>query len=287
VALVHASSQYRPTRVLILGSAGFVGSSVLRHLEAAGVTVVGLPRTDLDLSDADASDRLASLLRPDDTLVFAAADAPVKNNKMLLNNLRMAEAVCAALSQQPVAHLVYISSDAVYADAPLPLDEESPTSPSSLHGVMHLAREVMLANAGPAAFCIVRPTLIYGPGDPHNGYGPNQFLNLVQQGLPITLFGEGEERRDHVHIDDVADLVARIVSHQSTGVLNAATGNVVSFREAAETVISASSAEIVIDTRPRSGPMPHGGYRPFDPGATHRAFPDFAYRTLTEGLAGA
>ena len=45
---------------------------------------------------------------------------------------------------------------------------------------------------------ILRPTLIYGAGDPHNGYGPNRFRRLAATGKPIILFGEGEERRDHV-----------------------------------------------------------------------------------------
>ncbi len=280
MAVTHGPPDYRPNRVVILGSAGFVGSSVLRRLELAGVPILALPRTELDLTAPTAGDRLATLLQPDDSLVFAAAQAPVKNNAMLLGNLQMAVTVCAALAVQPVGHLVYISSDAVYADGPLPLTEASPTAPGSLHGVMHLTRELMLASTHPEAFCIVRPTLIYGSGDPHNGYGPNQFLRLVEQDSPIVLFGEGEERRDHVHIDDVAELVTRIVCQRSTGVLNIATGHVTSFRAIAEAVITASGKACVIKTRPRSGPMPHDGYRPFDSAATYAAFHDFTYSDL-------
>ncbi len=287
MAVTHGPPDYRPNRAVILGSAGFVGSSVVRRLELAGVPILALPRTELDLTAPTAGDRLATLLQPDDSLVFVAAQAPVKNNAMLLSNLQMAVAVCTALAVQPVGHLVYISSDAVYADGPLPLTEASPTAPGSLHGVMHLARELMLASTNPEAFCIVRPTLIYGPGDPHNGYGPNQFLRLVEQDSPIALFGEGEERRDHVHIDDVAELITRIVCQRSTGILNIATGHVTSFRAVAETIVTASGKACAIETRPRSGPMPHDGYRPFDSTATNRAFPDFSYRTVAEGLARA
>ena len=56
-------------------------------------------------------------------------------------------------------------------------------------------------------FCIVRPTLVYGPNDPHNGYGPNQFIRLAQSNKNITLFGKGEERRDHIHIKDVGKVI--------------------------------------------------------------------------------
>ena len=110
-------------------------------------------------STADAATRLAGELRPDDVLVFVSAHAPVKNVAMLMENIRMGEAVCAALKDRPVAHVIYISSDAVYKDSAEPISESSCAEPGSLHGAMHLTREVMLRNefSGPLAF--VRPTL--------------------------------------------------------------------------------------------------------------------------------
>jgi nucleoside-diphosphate-sugar epimerase len=73
--------------------------------------------------------------------------------------------------------------------------------------------------------------------------------------------------------------------HRSTGVLNGATGEVHSFREIAEMVAAQVSEPPAIQGSPRSGPMPHNGYRPFDPAATFRAFPDFRYTRLADGLA--
>src|SRR5262249_4462200 len=156
-------------------------------------------------------------------------------------------------------------SDAIYGDADTPLDEASAAAPSSLHGVMHLAREVVLKDAaGPAPFASLRPTLIYGEADPHDGSGPNRFPRPAAGGRGSVLFGEGEERRDHVLIDDVAELALRILMHRSRGVLNAATGTVVSFREAAERIAALAPVSIAITSSPRSGPMPHNGYRAFD-----------------------
>ena len=65
---------------------------------------------------------------------------------------------------------------------------------------MHLVREVMLRSALTAPLAILRPTLLYGAADPHNGYGPNRFRRLAAAGQDIVLFGEGEEQRDHVLI---------------------------------------------------------------------------------------
>ena len=102
--------------------------------------------------------------------------------------------------------------------------------------------------------------------------------------LPI-LFGEGEERRDHVLVDDVAALAVRMLMHKSEGSLNAATGQVWSFREIASMVVNQYDTPVKITGSPRQGDMPHGGYRPFDPSATFEAFPDFTYTALPDGLA--
>jgi nucleoside-diphosphate-sugar epimerase len=274
----------KPPRAVVLGAAGFIGGAVAARLEMQGVCVLRLARRDVDLVHEHAADTLAGLLRPDDTLVAAAAVAPVRDMGGFVANARLVRTTAEALKRRPVAHVVNIGSDAIYADSPAPLDEASPTAPDSLHGAMHLFREIALRGAADT-FCSLRPTLVYGAGDPHDGYGPNRFRRLAQRGADIELFGDGEERRDHVHVDDVAELAVRLVLHGATGILNAATGTVASFRDIAERVVSLAGANVAIRTRPRAGPMPHGGYRAFDPARAKAAFPDFRFTALADGLA--
>lgn len=276
-----------PKRVVVLGSGGFVGSAAVERLKADGMEVLALARKEIDLLSGGAAAALASELRAGDALVVVSAMAPCKNSSMLVDNVRMMDNVCAALEKSPVGHLVYISSDAVYRDSPDPLTEDSCAEPGSLHGAMHLARELMLDSVHQGPFAILRPSLLYGAADPHNGYGPNQFRRKCIAGETITLFGEGEERRDHVFIDDVAELIARVVRHKSSGVLNVATGAVASFREIAEQVAAHFDVPPEIKSSPRKGPMPHGGYRPFSTSVCRKAFPDFNYTQLSEGLAKA
>lgn len=275
----------KPARAVVLGSAGFVGAASVRALRAADVETLALGRRELDLLAPDAAGKLRALLRPDDALVFVSARAPCKNVSMLIENLRMAETVCSALQAQPVAHVVYVSSDAVYQDSASPLTESSCAEPGSPHGAMHLAREVVLRAAFAGPLAVLRPTLIYGLADPHNGYGPNRFRRLASEGKDIVLFGEGEERRDHVSVEDVAGLVCQIVLRRSAGVLNAVSGETVSFRELAEFLAAQFSPRVAIQGSPRTGPMPHHGYRPFTVGGIRRAFPDFHVTSWREGLA--
>jgi nucleoside-diphosphate-sugar epimerase len=284
--LTHLRSpEEKPGRAVVLGAAGFVGAASLIRLKAAGIQAVGLGRGDVDLTSAAGAEALRKLLLPGDTLLFVSARAPCRNASMLIENVRMAETVCTAIKGAAVAHLVYVSSDAVYKDSADPLTEASCAEPGSTHGAMHLAREVILRSEYPGPLAIVRPTLIYGLHDPHNGYGPNRFRRLASAGADIVLFGNGEERRDHVHVDDVAGLICRIVQRGSYGTLNAVSGGVASFRELAEFTVEQFSPRVTITTTPRTGPIPHNGYRPFDAAGITRAFPDFAATPWREGIA--
>ena len=268
-----------------MGARGFVGHAIAGRLERDRIPVLRLGRGEADLLAPDGSDRLAERLRPDDVLVAVSALAPCRNAAMLRDNIVMAVAIAKAAAAIPLAHVVNISSDAVYADSPTPLTEASTKAPESLHGVMHLAREIILTGELKSPLVMLRPSLLYGAADPHNGYGPNRFRRLAAAGEPIVLFGKGEERRDHVLIDDVAELAARVIYRRSAGSLNVATGRTVSFREIAETVVRLSGRPVPIEETPRIGPMPHNGYRPFDITTCRAAFPDFAFVPLEQGLS--
>ena len=280
-----SSKPIRPTRVVIMGAGGFVGRATSAALAAEGDDLVPLSRTDVDLLAAEATVSLAGRLTPATTLIVTSALAPVKHQAMLLDNLRMMHAVIEAVKASPIAHLIYISSDAVYGDSDAPMTETSPAAPGSLHGVMHLARELMLQHElGSIPQALVRPTLIFGPGDPHNGYGPNRFMRLAQAGQHIIRFGEGEERRDHIFIDDVAEIIRRCVVHRATGIVNAVSGTVTSFRDIAEMAAARVEPRVRVSGTPRVGAMPHNGYREFDSRLVTRLFPDFKVTSVPEGL---
>jgi len=273
-----------PKRAVIMGSGSFVGGAIAARLARDGVPVLRISRKEVDLLVPGADQKLLSLLQAGDAFVAVSARAPVKNPDMLVENMVMAGAMAKALAKAPVSHVVNVSSDAIYADGPVPLTEATPAAPTSLHGAMHLARELVLRGEVKAPLAMLRPTLIYGAKDPHNGYGPNRFRRLAGEGKEIVLFGEGEERRDHVFIDDVAELACRVLLRRSRGELNIATGRVSSFMEIAVLSRKLSGRQIEIRTTTRVGPMPHNGYRPFDAAAVGRAFPDFRFTPLERGM---
>ncbi|MES2307994.1 MAG: NAD(P)-dependent oxidoreductase [Verrucomicrobiota bacterium] len=273
-----------PSRVVILGAGGFVGRHTAQAL-AGKTELVLLTRKEVDLLQSSASEKLAAVLREGDTLVVTSALAPCKSAEMLMENMQMIEQVCKAITLQKPSHLIYISSDAVYQDSMERLNEQSPALPDSYHGCMHRVREVALQNSYEGPFSIIRPTLIYGFDDPHNGYGPNQFIRKALAHEAISLFGKGEELRDHIAVEDVAEIIRRVIVHQSEGIVNAVTGKEISFRSIAQLVQKIVDPSLSIQKNPRKGPMPHNGFRAFDPQGLETAFPDFKCRSIQEGLS--
>jgi len=276
-----------PERTVVIGAAGFVGNALMRRLERAGSNALGLTRKDVALTAPGAGERLADVLRSADAVVAVAARAPCKDMSMMVENMLIVRSITDALTKTAAQHVVNIGSDAVYADTPVPITELTPTAPTSLHGAMHLAREIAFTATVKSPLALLRPTLIYGADDPHNGYGPNRFRRLANAGQEIVLFGEGEERRDHVLVDDVAEIILRVLARRSSGTLNIASGSAYSFREVAELVIAGAGRKVPVKSSPRSGPMPHNGYRPFDVSACRAAFADFTFTPLAEGIAKA
>jgi UDP-glucose 4-epimerase len=272
-------------RVIIIGKNGFVGRSIINRITKEPITIIKVGRDDIDLASENAKEFLSSIIKDDDVVIFAAGEVPVRSVKQFNVNLTSMENFLESIREKNLSHLIYISSDAVYMDSSQPLTEDSIRGPLSLHGLMHLTREVMLQNSIHAnQLCIVRPTLIYGLEDPHNGYGPCSFYRLAKKCNDIVLFGNGEEERDFIHIIDVADIVASIIMRRFTGELNLATGKVYSFYEIANFISELFAGKSKVITTTRKGPMPHNGYRPFDIGKLNSFFPEHQSYSIYDGL---
>ena len=283
----HHFTPVPPTRVVVLGASGFVGRNLVHHLKGSSIPNLPISSSDIDLCQPESVAALDKMVHSNDALVIVSAITPDRGRDIhtLMRNLTMGENVSNFLEKSECSHVVYISSDAVYEDDANPVEETSCCNPSSFHGLMHLARERMLAYAlrdSTAPMLVLRPSLLYGANDTHNGYGPNRFMSTARSQQKITLFGNGEEKRDHVYVNDLSRLIGLCLTHRTEGVLNVATGDSVSFFDMAQAVAELSNDRVEVECLPRQMPITH---RHFDTAAMLKAFPAFKYTSLQNGLS--
>lgn len=283
----HLDTPTPPARVVIVGASGFVGKNLTQALSRTGIETLGLSSAAVDLEQPKSAAALSGIVREDDALVLLSALTPDRGRdvRTMMRNLTMGEHLSRAIGQTRCSHIIYLSSDAVYADDENPVRESCAPDPGTFYGLMHVVRERMLADAARTSgipLLILRPAALYGTGDTHNGYGPNRFVRSALSERVINLFGDGEEKRDHVFVNDLSRLIEVCLGRRSSGVLNVASGQSISFFELARLVAEASSPEATIAPSPRTTPITH---RHFDIAAQIAALPTFRHTPLREGLA--
>lgn len=164
-----------------------------------------------------------------------------------------------------IAALCFISSIDVYGKLErLPLDESSAYAPNRIYGVGKVVAEALLRSGARTLgfpLCSLQLGHVYGrfehissaTHEVRAGRAIPAFLRNAMQGRPITLNGQGEDLRDYVHVDDVAQAMLRSLLQASDGTYLIASGRSVTMREVAETCVRVCEGTSEIQLRPRSG----------------------------------
>jgi len=297
-------------RIIIFGASGFISKAFQKKLKKYGLIFKAISSGELDLANAQCAEKLSEFIEPTDTLVFLSANLPAGGQTIssLMGNLTMAENMARVLSEKRVNHFVYLSSEAVYDAERIPMDEDSSREPVSLYALMHTAREMMLdeiCSKQNIPLIRLRPSYVYGPGHTHNNYGPNSFIRSALQNQEIKLYGKGEERRNFLFIEDLAEILVEVVKEKKEGVLNVVTDRSLSYLEVARCIMKKYPNPIRITFEPRKIKTVHRPYkitqlfrfiynlgRPISP-VVHRtyanrairnAFPKFTFTPLEKGI---
>ena len=143
----------------------------------------------------------------------------------------------------------------------IPVTEDTPARPLSVYGASKLAAErylELLCAPTDLELSVVRPGNIYGPWqDPHGEAGVVAiFAQRMLANEPVTIFGDGSQRRDYVYVDDVVDAALRAATHEAATCL-IGTGVPTSTREVFDAIAAASSYERPPEFGPeRAGDIP-------------------------------
>lgn len=252
-------------RALVTGHLGFIGRHVLRRLSSLGYSVTGFDVRD-ENGPIDARDFFRLNARRYDLVVHCAA---VVGGRVKIDGAPLEVAVDLAIDAELFqwAHrtrpgaLVYFSSSAAY-----PVDLQDTADPKLRYA--DSLRECELSIRGNSLLGM--PDQTYGwtkvTGEllahhyaaaggrvhvlrPFSGYGTDQdtaypFPAFVQRALrrddPFEIWGDGEQVRDFVHVDDVVGATLAVVDQDVREPVNVCTGRATSFNELARLVTAAA-----------------------------------------------
>jgi len=294
---------------LITGGAGFIGSNLADTLLADGV--------DVRILDDFSSGYRANLERvptadvvegsvTDPASVDAAMDgcdtvfhlaASVGNKRSIDDPLHDARVnvlgtleVLEAMRRHDVRTIVTSSSAGIFGELKmLPIAEDHPIDPDSPYGTSKLASEkavLVYAKLHGISGVALRYFNVYGPHQRFDQYGnviPIFVFGLLRN-EPITIFGDGEQTRDFIHVDDVVQANIKAAQAGVSGAFNVASGSRVTINRLASMIGALVGGEPQIEHgSPRPGDVRHSLA---DIAAARSAFGFDPTVALDDGLAG-
>ena len=254
---------------VVTGAAGFIGSRIVAALNRHGVNEViavdNLAQADkfsnlagCEIADyVDQADFLARLESYEGAVEAvlhqgACSDTMESDGRYMMENNYAYSRELLHWCQDEEVPLLYASSASVYGAGPDFREERACEAPLNVYGYSKFLFDQYVRKVLPTRTSQVagfRYFNVYGPNEQHKGRMASVAFHAYQQLLSagkVKLFvgsggyGDGEQRRDFVHVDDVVDVNLWFLEHRDvSGVYNCGTGRAQTFNELAAAVINA------------------------------------------------
>lgn len=209
-------------KLLITGANGFIGRHLVRHMATRGCSILapvrGLRSTDIAgvtwIENADFSN-VAHWRNPNmrgvDAVIHLAGHAhqtretSEADRKVFFDvNVGLTERLFSEAASAGVTQFIFVSSiGAIKSTADEVVTESTIPSPSNAYGCSkHEAERTIVerANSASTRLTIVRPCLVFGPGNPGN---MARLSRLIDTGVPLP-FGSLRAKRSYLYIDNLA-----------------------------------------------------------------------------------
>jgi UDP-glucose 4-epimerase len=288
--MAHSTSYQK---ILVTGGAGFIGSHIVDRLIEDDLDVIVIDdlhtgslanisdhreKKNFHLAEGDIRDinLVRKTLKDVDIVFHEAAQAnvalsvkdPIATNQINVEGtLNLLKASC----DLNVKRFIFASSGAVYGPTKSPQKKEDDSlNPTSPYGVSKLAAEnyvrVFQRLYGLKTVCL-RYFNVYGPRqrvDVHGSYGGviSIFINRILQNMSPIIYGDGEQTRDFIYIDDVveANMLAMNSENGAGEAFNIGTGKSISINQVAGILKHIMNKENLEDihTEPRPTDIKHG-----------------------------
>jgi GDP-L-fucose synthase len=252
----------KQAKIYVAGHRGMVGSAIVRRLQSAGYTNI-LTRThlDLDLMQQLLVENFLGQEQPDYVFMAAAKVGGIHANntyrgEFIYKNLIMEANVLHASLLAGVKRMLFFGSSCIYPrDCKQPIREEyllsgflEPTNePYAIAKIAGIKLCESYNQQYGTNYVSVMPTNLYGPNDNYDLNDSHVLPALIRKAHEaklrddknLVVWGSGKPMREFLYVDDMADACVFLMEHEEVkeGLFNLGTGQDVTIRELAETVM--------------------------------------------------
>jgi nucleoside-diphosphate-sugar epimerase len=236
-------------KVLVTGGSGFVGRETVKLLQRRGYAVTVLDKAEKPedfvnvkyiRGDLQNAAKCVVACAGQDFVIHLAAkpripESFIDPDSYFDDNVTGTKNILTAASAVGVRKFVYCSSSSIYGNNPPPHKPYHKPDPLNYYAMTKLFGEHLCKqykNMFNLDYTILRFFTVYGPEQPgcdDKGLMIAKFARLAREGKPLTVHGDGELRRDYIHVSDVAAaIIAAVETRVKSEIFNVGTGNNIS-----------------------------------------------------------
>lgn len=236
--------------VLITGGLGFIGSNLSRRLEELGaqISIFDIAKGD-DICDVIKVEN-AVKKKPDVIYYLAGFSGSKESNENIeksfnINTFATVNLFELILKHSPKTKIILSNSRLEYGKPQyLPVDEKHSTLPTSAYGLSKLiAAQMTLVyhKSDGLRVTIFRTSNVYGPHPSSKFYGYNiinHFIDTAKNNGTLTIYGDGEQLRDYIFIDDLVEAFMLATGENTSGeIYNLGYGKGIRLKDMAKKII--------------------------------------------------
>ncbi len=274
-------------KIIILGANGFIAKELFHFLQKtfSNAQTISISSKDLNLEDTWQHECFTHDLSESVLIVCSGLKRNAGETiEVFARNLKIAENLFRLTHTYRFKKVIYLSSCAVYGeDVAHPIiHEEIKLTPTSFYGISKACSEDLLKKSCGDQLVILRPPTIYGSTGDTNGYDPVGFLHKIQNRLLLSLWGDGEEKREFLFLGDLLKVISLLIDHHFIGTLNICAGISYTFRDIVSVAEDITHQKAKIENKVRSkDKVDHF----FNSEKISKTFPSFKFTTLRDGLS--
>ena len=271
-------------KIILLGHTGYIGNAIYKNLK--NKKIIGFSSKDINLTNYKECLKLKKHLNEKTILIICSAIKSDLGNSFetYIKNVRMVENLNRIIAKTTLKRIILFSSNSVYGvfKKHKKIDENTPVYPDTFYSLAKIVSEKILQlSVSEKKLLILRPTTIYGPNELIVPNTPSGFLRKAIDNRGISLWGDGSEIRDFLFIEDLVEIISKIINKNIYGILNLASGKKKSYADSIKIISKVLKKNISFKSKKRTLDSVDKIY---NIKLFYKYFPKYKFTSLEKGL---